>query len=377
MAANIKISTQHDIKDLFTDLGEKIRIQWSKYHFTEDALVESAIEILSESNLHTLLHPNDLIHYALNPPSGNAAHQIDSPFGDLQQIMYSHSKFYIETLYWCDGTTAIHDHGFSGAFYVMSGSSINVEYDFDIEARVNHHFTFGKLSNPQVSQLIPGSAKAIYSGKRFIHSVFHLMNPTVSIVVRTYQDDDAMPQFDYRGNRIRLVKLLLPEFSKKITALQFILQNSSKQFTYLFKDIYIESPPDERYWLLRAFYSNITQLPLLWDFLCALNDKKDQIILETVTYEAMLHKVIQIRNQTSNSEVCLFLALLLNLPSWNHILNYIDRYHSTDSHAFVEHSLQILGISLTNISLNPHKIEPTTVDNALANLIHKRLFTKI
>ena len=366
MATQIKLASHLDIAHLFTQLGERIRHTWAKHHYSEDALVETALTELNQSNIHKLLHANDLIEYALNPNVCNAAHQIDSPFGDLQQIMYSHSKFYIECLYWCDGTTAIHDHGFSGAFYVMSGSSINVEYDFEPQERINHHFSFGKLSHPRISKLTAGMAKSIYSGQRFIHSVFHLDNPTVSIVVRTYQDDDALPQFDYRDNKIRLVEQLLPEFSKKITAFRFILQSNTEKFVRLFKKIYLESPFDERYWLIRAFYPNLIQLPYLWDFINAIDCSKNKMILETVALEAMLHKVIQLRNSISDKDTRYFLALLLNLPTWKELLSFITQYNMDAK--FIDRSLEFLGISEM-----PLRNEPITTENALSQLIYRRM----
>src|SRR3954454_24279175 len=57
--------------------------------------------------------------------------QTDSDFGEPELVAYSHPRFYIQILFWTDGTTAIHQHEFSGAFHVMHGSSIHAQYEFE------------------------------------------------------------------------------------------------------------------------------------------------------------------------------------------------------------------------------------------------------
>lgn len=369
---------ERDILPVFMELGETIRTTWSKYHYTEDALVDTAAITLDKFALHKQISPEDLIDYSLNPNPITSAHQFDSPFGDLQQILYRHSRFYIEALYWCDGTTAIHDHGFSGAFYVMSGSSINAEYQFHDAERINHHFWFGELSKPKISELQVGSVKKIYSGKRFIHSVFHLENPTVSIVVRTFQDDDAMPQFEYRGNKIRLVQELIPEFAKKIKGLRFALAMDEKKFIAAFARIYHESPFDERYWLLRAFYSSFTHLSCSLTNIIQAEDDKTKIILESIKEEAMIYKAIQLRNAIKDPDLRYFLALLLNLSSWKEITRFIkNRYVNSDEIlANWLEKIKTQGYEvpiIQDINQMPKDNEFITNRNVLCHLISKRM----
>src|SRR4051812_12238674 len=57
--------------------------------------------------------------------------QTDSDFGEPELVVYSHRRFYIQLLFWMEGTTAIHQHGFSGAFHVLHGSSIHARYAFE------------------------------------------------------------------------------------------------------------------------------------------------------------------------------------------------------------------------------------------------------
>lgn len=381
MAAAHKL-TKTNIVPMFYQLGDDILKKWGKYNYTEDALVETATEMLDKCCFHKQLSAEDLIDYSLDPDPAISANQIDSPFGDLQQILYRHARFYIEALYWCDGSTAIHDHGFSGAFYVMSGSSISLEYQFNDAERVNHHFWFGNLSKPKVSKLSVGSIRPIYSGKRFIHSVFHLDNPTVSIVVRTYQDDDAMPQFEYRGNKIRLVEELKPEFAKKVQGLRFTLYANLNKFSDHFKRIYLDSPVDEQYWLLRAFYIDLNNIPSLSEYINHTDDEKTRIMMESINEEAIIHKTTQLRSQIQDTELRYFIALLLNLPTWSDMVSFIQNYHSSNAQQMIERSLtglKTMGFKIPANTETPtqqcliNKIQHITLDNALFHLINKRL----
>jgi hypothetical protein len=47
-------------------------------------------------------------------------------------------------------------------------------------------------------QLTKGDIRTIEAGGRFIHSLFHLEHPSISLVVRTHLEPDRCPQLSYR-----------------------------------------------------------------------------------------------------------------------------------------------------------------------------------
>src|SRR6266550_2729511 len=71
--------------------------------------------------------------------------QTDSDFGEPELVAYSHPRFYIQLLFWTDGTTAIHQHEFSGAFHVMHGSSIHAQYEFTQAQPVTPYLRVGNV----------------------------------------------------------------------------------------------------------------------------------------------------------------------------------------------------------------------------------------
>jgi predicted metal-dependent enzyme (double-stranded beta helix superfamily) len=123
--------------------------------------------------------------------------QTDSDFGEPELVVYSHPRFYIQLLFWTDGTTAIHQHGFSGAFHVLHGSSIHARYGFDKARPVTPHLRVGNVRMKKIELLESGRTVPIVSGPRTIHSLFHLDSPSVTVVVRTQHDPGTGPQFNY------------------------------------------------------------------------------------------------------------------------------------------------------------------------------------
>src|SRR3982751_4346888 len=123
--------------------------------------------------------------------------QTDSPFGEPELVVYAHPRFYVQLLFWMDGTTAIHQHEFSGAFHVMHGSSIHAHYEFDKARSVTPYLRVGTVRVKNIDLLEAGRAVPIVSGQRTVHSLFHLDSPSVTVVVRTQHDPGTGPQFNY------------------------------------------------------------------------------------------------------------------------------------------------------------------------------------
>src|SRR5438874_615998 len=104
--------------------------------------------------------------------------QTDSDFGEPELVVYSHPRFYIQLLFWMDGTTAIHQHEFSGAFHVMRGSSIHAHYEFEKAQSVTPYLRVGNVRLTKIDLLEPGRTVPIVSGQRTVHSLFHLDSPS-------------------------------------------------------------------------------------------------------------------------------------------------------------------------------------------------------
>lgn len=103
----------------------------------------------------------------------------------------------MEANFWMNATPAIHGHGFSGAFYVLDGSSIHTKYTFTESHRENDYLRAGELDRTILEILKPGDTRSIRNGRKGIHSLFHLVRPSVTLVIRSHIDHQSLPQFTY------------------------------------------------------------------------------------------------------------------------------------------------------------------------------------
>ena len=121
------------------------------------------------------------------------------PFGEPPTVMYFNQGLEVQALTWLDGSTVIHDHGFDGAFRVAQGSSLHVEYSFlPGESLADGRLHIGELTMRSSEVLVAGDVRPIVSGAEFIHALFHLECPSLTIVVRNMPSETTAPQLEYR-----------------------------------------------------------------------------------------------------------------------------------------------------------------------------------
>src|SRR4029077_2159339 len=99
--------------------------------------------------------------------------QTQSGFGQPELVVYDDPRFYIQVLFWLEGTTDIHQHEFSGAFHVLEGSSIHAHFAFENPQPISAHFRVGDLRMKDFQFLETGRTVPIVSGRDYIHSLFH------------------------------------------------------------------------------------------------------------------------------------------------------------------------------------------------------------
>ena len=182
---------------LFAELGALVEARWRDENYSEVRFPEIAARALSETNPSKQTDPWEIIRWSHETP--DLPEQMDLPgkFGNPPLTLYVGPRFYIDAYYWLDGTTSIHQHSFSGAFQVLLGSSVHASYRFENKEEINPHFLTGKLHLDDVSLLAQGDIREIKPGPEFIHSLFHLERPSVTITIRTYKAPGAAVQYAY------------------------------------------------------------------------------------------------------------------------------------------------------------------------------------
>jgi hypothetical protein len=177
-----------DYTSEFANIGAKIDRRWRQEAFHADAFPSIAVEAaasMAEVDIESLLvqRYNRL--------------DLSYRFSDFDLRIFENDRFRIEILYWLGGSTSIHQHAFSGAFKLLSGRSVHVEYGFERHHNISPDLRIGDLHVRNSEILESGSIRRIDGGSRFIHANFHLVRPTVTMVIRTHCETLIEPQFNY------------------------------------------------------------------------------------------------------------------------------------------------------------------------------------
>ena len=193
--------------DYFREFGDQLDARWRRSRYDERELPAIAVDLMRSEGILDRIDVQDVLQ---NAAEGGRLDwlQNESRFGDLSYIVFRNRRFYLEVLVWTAGDTTIHDHAFSGAFGVIQGDSLCVTYDFELGARINSRFKIGNLVVKQCEHLNPSDIRPILEAPGLIHALYHLANPTATLVVRTPGNPDVQPQFNYRPSGIAVAAKL-------------------------------------------------------------------------------------------------------------------------------------------------------------------------
>lgn len=185
--------------EYFRRLGVVVDERWTAVDCRVEHLAGLAAEALEEVPPPDDLTPEallgELVANTSLPEQGPAADN----FGQPPAVVYRNGDLLIQAITWMDGATSIHEHGFDGAFRVLRGSSLHVGYGFIEEhALADGHLVTGRLVMGEPEILHTGAVRPIVSGPEFIHALFHLERPSVTVVVRNRSSHLARPQYNYR-----------------------------------------------------------------------------------------------------------------------------------------------------------------------------------
>lgn len=312
----------------FEQLGTRAEAQWRALHFDDSRFTEVATQALTELPPAEHVTPNEIVEWLFETPHLPWQAHADGIFGDPPIQLYSSEHFYIEALFWVDGSMAIHEHAFSGAFQVLAGSSLHSTYSFTRERRVSTELELGRLQWHKSEVLERGDTRPIYFGRDTIHSLFHLDRPSVTIVMRTFRD--LRTQLTYIKPGIAFAGMReLPHALLRQRTLLMLHKTDPKTFASQ-ATRYLETADLHATVLLMLSFAGEG---LSTDILGACVDiirKRDDDFgerLETALYEALREaEVMEWRRSVLEPDLRFVLALLLNFPHRVSILQAIAHY---------------------------------------------------
>ncbi|HEX8324186.1 MAG TPA: hypothetical protein VF595_09755 [Tepidisphaeraceae bacterium] len=313
----------------FKNLGDTVLERWKRENFSLVRFPEIARAALDERPPADHVDLSALMHEFLLKDDQPV--QTDSDFGQPEIVAYSHPRFYIQLLFWMDGTTAIHQHEFSGAFHVMHGSSIHATYDFEKENAVTPYLRVGNLRMKEMELLPTGRTIPIVSGQRDIHSLFHLDSPSVTVVLRTQHDPGTGPQLNYMPPHIAFD----PQFSDALTTrrkqlLDMLQQIEDDGYTQVVAEMIAELDFERGFSVLHhclGYLQHIDQ----WDSVLKIFQRKHgrlaSGVAATLNEDVRRNIIKDFRVTIVEPEHRFFLALLMNAPTRADLLNLVaQRY---------------------------------------------------
>ncbi len=178
-------------------MAEALDAAWARFDRSEEAFSALATEHLQSAALHTVFDLEGLVHHTLTSPDLPPQQDPQASFAEPPITLFAGRRFYVAALVWRTATTTIHQHAFTGAFQVLQGSSVHARHAFAAERAVTERLLVGRLTSTGVEALAEGDVRPIVGGPRGIHALFHLEEPSVSLVVRTYHDARHPIQYTY------------------------------------------------------------------------------------------------------------------------------------------------------------------------------------
>lgn len=222
-------------------LGRHVESLWKKQGYRRPAFPALATKALEQAQLHQALDPRQVLDWCLRSRSLPRQLELTKNFGDPPVTLFWSSKgFLIDAYFWLKPKISIHDHSFSGAFVVLEGSSLQCLYGFDKDESFGKSLRLGSLRLRLQERLRKGDVRPIVSGEEFIHEVWHIGCPTVSIVLRT--TTDGVPQHRYYRDELslRTSQAKDPGIVKRTDFLHYLHESGSRdsegRFLELLKD---------------------------------------------------------------------------------------------------------------------------------------------
>ncbi|MCG8418208.1 MAG: hypothetical protein MJE77_09730 [Proteobacteria bacterium] len=188
-------SNSREPQTYFHALGTAIARKWESANWDSNRFPDIAATSLARSVPHQSIAWADIVQWLHSTSDLPQQGDLDNPFGEPPLHVYVHPRFYIQALFWINSSIAIHQHGFCGAFTLLSGASLESLYRFSPTRRVNEHLLLGELERTHCHVLQPGTVRQIVAGNSFIHAVSHIEVPCVTIIVRTSHNQEAGPQY--------------------------------------------------------------------------------------------------------------------------------------------------------------------------------------
>jgi uncharacterized protein YaaQ len=330
--------------EVFQQLGKQIEQNWRDKNYSEELFPSVAAHALRDFGLPEKVSAWDTVNWALGQDVLPEQRDLPGRFGDPPITLYNSPRFHIDIYFWLDGTTSIHQHAFCGAFQVIHGSSIHSSYEFETKEAINTFTELGDIILDHCELLKIGDVRKILPGREFIHALFHLDQPSATIVVRTHRSPLHLPQFDYRKpflavdpffdepNLAKKMQSLLMLYKAKHpdadTRLAEMLEKADFQSTFT---ILANTRGFLRANHLEQFFKveqGENRFDKMFEIVKKRHGKLADSILPIYAHQDKIQEFVSRRSYVTNPEHRFFFALLLNVDGKERIFSLVKERFS-------------------------------------------------
>ncbi len=333
--------------EIFQKLGAKVEEIWREKNYDESVFPKIAADVLREANLPEKVSAWEVIEWTLKQTQLPEQRDLGGKFGDPPITLYNSPRFHVDVYFWLEGTTAIHQHAFCGAFQVLMGSSLHSWFDFETSEKINTFTEIGNLNLKTADLLVVGDVQAIEAGKPYIHGLFHLDQPSATIVVRTHRSPLHLPQFNYYKPYLAVDPFFEePATIKKLQSISALIRAKHPETDRLISE-WLETADFQTTFSILSNLRNMLQNNKLdqmfnpnapqerfgkfMEIVVNRHGEKANIFTKVFEHRENIEQIVKRRSYITDNEQRFFLALLMNVEGKNRILSLIkERFQSDD-----------------------------------------------
>lgn len=357
--------------ELFQTLGAEVEQLWRDRNYDETLFPEIAAQALERANLPEKISAWEVIEWTLRERNLPEQRDLRGSFGDPPITLYNGPRFHIDVYFWLEGTTAIHQHSFCGAFQVMLGSSIHSHYEFERREKINVFTEIGEMSLKTVEYLAVGRVRKINAGRQYIHGLFHLDQPSATIVVRTYKSPLFLPQYSYYKPSLAVDPFFEEaNTTKKLQCLSALFRANHPDTDKLVSELLEESDFQTTFAILSTVKNFLHGNQINQMFNTGATEQRFESFLEIArrrhgaaaetfpqvfAHQAKVNEIVKRRAYLTEPEHRFFLALLMNVEGRERILSLIkERFPDADpiekilDWTFDLANTKVLGLNIPN-----------------------------
>ncbi len=333
--------------EIFQKLGAQIEDVWREQNYNEDLFPKLAADALSRADLPSKLSAWEVIEWTLRQTELPPQKDPTGNFGDPPITIFVAPRFYIDVYFWLDGTTQIHQHSFCGAFQVLLGSSIHSWYEFERTESVNTFVETGEMSLKVCELLKVGDVQEIRAGRQYIHSLFHLDQPSATIVVRTEKSPLHLPQFSYHKPYIATDPFFEHQTTtKKLQSLVPLFRVDHPDTDRIIAELLETADFQTALEVLSMIHGHLSgghlgrlfslegpaaRFAAALDIVRRRHGSKAEKLNEVFEHRDRINDLVRRRGYVTNAEHRFFFALLMNVDGRNRILSLVkERFPDAD-----------------------------------------------